>query len=421
MPNLFGSAPGAHELLMDLHILREQLAEFSPSDWPGMDNALAVTPSSAEECARVMKIAGQANAAIAPFGGGTKQAHGNPIQTQGRPLIALRTTRMNRVVEYEPDDLTITVEAGMTIAELNAIAKPNNQMLPFDVALPGRSTVGGVIATNADGPRRLGYGTVKDLLIGAKVVEASGAISKAGGRTVKNVSGYNMMRLWTGSYGTLAVIVTATFKLIPIPRDTRTLVCSFGDVASAFSLVDAIQASVLNPAAVELVMDEAGVRLLVRAEGTPEQVQRHARDVADMAIQAGALALTDEANWEAINDIPQTLNVADDEVVLKLTLLPSRMRDALSRAQALASQSAIRLRMSARALSGVAYARAQGGGAAHLADGLRESANVIALARGARAQVQNRWGKEPEGLDIMRRIKHEFDPQNALNPGRFVV
>lgn len=406
---------------MDLHILREQLAEFSPSDWPGMDNALAVTSSSAEECARVMKIAGQANAAIAPFGGGTKQAHGNPIQTQGRPLIALRTTRMNRVVEYEPDDLTITVEAGMTIAELNSIAKSNNQMLPFDVALPGRSTVGGVIATNADGPRRLGYGTVKDLLIGAKVVEASGAISKAGGRTVKNVSGYNMMRLWTGSYGTLAVIVTATFKLIPIPRDSRTLVCSFADVASAFGLVDALQASALTPAAVELVMDGPHVRVLVRAEGTPEQTQRHLREAGDLADRAGAQAMTDEANWEAINDLPQTAEVAADEAALKLMTLPSRLHEALARAQALAGQSAIRLRVSARALSGVAYARAQGGGVAQLVDGLRESANVIVLAHGPQVEARPRWGREPEGLDMMRRLKREFDPRDMLNPGRFIV
>lgn len=406
---------------MNLENLRGQLAEFSPSVWQGMENALAVAPSTPEACARAVAIAQNANAAITPFGGGTKQAHGNPIHTNGRPLVALQTTRMNRVMEYEPDDLTITVEAGMTIADLNAIAKPNNQMLPFDVALPGRSTVGGVIATDADGPRRLGYGTVKDLLIGAKVVEASGTLSKAGGRTVKNVSGYNMMRLWTGSYGTLAVIVSATFKLIPIPRQTATLVCLFPDVASAFALADAIQASVLNPAAVELVMDAAGTRVLVRAEGTPEQVQRHLRDVTEMAVQAGVLAMTDEADWVDINDIPQTAEVADDEVVLKLTMLPSRMCEALTRAQVLAGAGALRLRVSARALSGVAYVRAQGAGASHLADGLRESANVIVLACGAHAQVANRWGKEPGGIEVMRCIKREFDPRNCLNPGRFIV
>lgn len=406
---------------MDLQILREYLAEFSPSDWPGMDNALAVTPASAEECAGVMKIAGEANAAVVPFGGGTKQAHGNPIRTAGRPLMALRTTRMNRVVEYEPDDLTITVEAGMTIADLNAIARPNNQMLPFDVALPGRSTVGGIIATNADGPRRLGYGTVKDLLIGAKVVEASGAISKAGGRTVKNVSGYNMMRLWTGSYGTLAVIVAATFKLIPIPRETRTLVCPFADLPGAFAFLDKLHETFLNPSAAELVMDDAGVRAFIRAEGTPEQVERHVREVSEIAKALASNPARWEGDWQAINDLPQTAEVAEDEVALKLAMLPSHLRDALARAQTLASQNAIHLSGSARALSGVAYLRARGGGAVHFVDGLRESANVIALACGAQAHIQNRWGREPEGIEVMRRIKREFDPQDRLNPGRFIV
>lgn len=410
---------------MDLHILGNRLAErvgagrveFAAAlPALGAGGHVVVTPGSAEECAQVMRVASAANAVVAPVGGGTALAHGNPIRQNNRPLMALRTTGMNRVVAYEPDDLTITAQAGMTIADLNAITRPNGQCLPFDVPLPERATLGGVIATNADGPRRLGYGTVKDLLIGARVVEASGALSKAGGRTVKNVSGYNMMRLWTGSYGTLAVVVEATFKLIPIPRESLTLARRFGDVAAAFAFLDALHGSFLTPVAAEVVMDE-GAQVLIRAEGTPEQVARHAREI-------GGLAAVETAGaevWRVVNDIPQTAEVADDEIVLKLGGLPSEMGATLARLGAVAGGLGLRLRVSARALSGVAYARARGGRAAHLQAALADGARVVALAAGRDVGVVNRWGAPPEGIEVMRRIKREFDPQDRLNPGRFVV
>src|SRR5262249_49098411 len=140
-----------------------------------------------------------------------------------RPVVAMRTNRLNKVLDYTPDDMTISVGAGITLAEIDAALRPNGQMLPMDVALPNRSTIGGALACAADGPRRLGYGTFRDLFLGTRVVEAGGRISKAGGMTVKNVSGFDMMKLYIGSMGSLAILVSANFKLLPIPRATATV------------------------------------------------------------------------------------------------------------------------------------------------------------------------------------------------------
>lgn len=391
---------------------------------------LIVSPESAEQTAGVLAAANAARAVVVPWGGGTAQTHGDTLRADGRPIVILRTARLNRVLEYEPADLTITVEAGVTLAQLAALAEPNTQMLPFDVPLPARATIGGVIAAAADGPRRLGYGTVRDLFIGARVAEAGGALSKAGGRVVKNVSGFDMMKLWTGSYGTLAVLVSAAFKLLPKPRASGTIVCEFDGVAPAFGLVDALHAGPLNPTAVEVVVEPgASAVVAVWAEGVPDAVERHKRDVAHLAERLGARdarVLDGDAQtafWSRVADLPQTAAVAGDEVVFKLAALPAQLGAALAQAHRLASDDGLSLSLSARALSGVAYARLRGPGAAgalQRMSALTPAARMTVLARGGDAGT-SAWGAPPNGIDLMRRLKREFDPNDVLNPGRFVV
>ncbi|NTU80614.1 MAG: FAD-binding oxidoreductase, partial [Chloroflexales bacterium] len=250
----------------------------------GRAPALAVAPGSVEELAQAVAACHAARVAVVPWGGGTRQSWGRPPAAER--FVVIRTTRLGRVLVYEPDDLTISVEAGMTLAALDEALAANGQMLPLDGPRPERSTIGGILATAADGPRRLGYGTARDLLIGAQVVEATGRVSKAGGMVVKNVSGFDMMKLYLGSMGTLAIIVSANFKLLPRPRAAGSVSCLFRRPEGALALAERVAASQLTPAAVEYhegwALDGSGapvVSLEVRAEGLPAAVERHLRDL----------------------------------------------------------------------------------------------------------------------------------------------
>ena len=398
----------------------------------GVAPHFVVAPGSVEELSEAMKIAAAARAAVIPWGGGTRQALGTPPVALDRPVVAMRTTRLNQVLDYTPDDMTISVGAGMTLDEIDQAVRPNGQMLPMDVALPGRSTIGGALACAADGPRRLGYGTFRDLFLGTKVVEAGGRISKAGGMTVKNVSGFDLMKLYIGSMGSLAIFTSANFKLLPIPRAAATIACEFDTLESVFAMADALHTSKLLPAACELVSAEGGqgFGLCVATDGLDQAVARHKRDVPGLAQKAGARAshvLEGEEHtslWRRINDLSQSADLAPDEMVIRVASLPSLLGAALVALQVAAKKHALRLQISARVLNGIAYVRTRGTAwkAFHeVALTTLPDVSIVTLGLGTPEPSVDVWGRPPNGLDVMRRIKAEFDPANILNPGRYLV
>ena len=179
----------------------------------GIEPRIEATPHTIDEAARVMARAAEAGAAIVPCGGGSKLALGNP---PSRVDLLLRTSALDRTVEYDAENLVITVEAGATIDGVQSRVAGDGLFLPVDPALPWRATIGGVLACNVHGPKRLSYGSLRDLLLGMKVVLTDGEIVRFGGRTIKNVSGYDLSKLFIGSLGTLGVIVEATFRLMPV-------------------------------------------------------------------------------------------------------------------------------------------------------------------------------------------------------------
>jgi glycolate oxidase FAD binding subunit len=388
-----------------------------------------VAPGSLEELSAVMRVAQEHRAATVPWGGGTHQRIGNPPAVVD---LVVRMERLNRVLIHEPADLTISVEAGITIAALRRHLAPHGQMLPLDPPLPDRATIGGLIATAADGARRLGYGTLRNLLIGVGVVEAGGRISKAGGMVVKNVSGFDMMKLYLGSFGTLATIASANFKLLPAPRAAATALCVFAGREAAFAALAAIEITQLTPTAAEYLDQralqaiglEGQCALALRAEGLPAAVRRHVADMTDLARHNGASRIdtldgaTEAELWAGIADLPQVADLAEDEALIKLSTLPIETERALGRIEELAARHGCAATASARALNGVIYARLRP------VDGAALRAIVAALP-GVQwvATTLNdvpRWGPPPSGLDLMRRIKAEFDPLGLLNAGRFV-
>jgi glycolate oxidase FAD binding subunit len=427
-------------------ILARQLAETVGAEHvledPGMCAAFAVqgvtprlvvAPGSVDELGQTLAAAYAAKASVVPWGGSTKQAYGAP---PARLDLVVHTARLNSVVMYEPDDLTISVGAGMTMRALRDTLVPHGHMLPVDVALPERATVGGVLATNADGPRRLGYGTLRDLLIGIAVVEATGRVSKAGGMVVKNVSGFDMMKLYLGSLGTLAVIASANFKLLPRPRAAATVVCSFDAshqqraVADAFQLADLLHQSQLTPVAVEYVSHADASRVVVWCEGLPQSVARQQRDITTLAEQAGAMSVQQltgtehERLWSDLVNLPQTATLRPNEVVLRVNCLPSQLGQALGDAERVARQHELALQVGARMLSGVAYLRVEGAeGHATLVRELQARwphTAVLACDPTLKAQFAL-WGQPPAGAALMQQIKREFDDQGLLNPGRFIM
>jgi glycolate oxidase FAD binding subunit len=419
----------------------------------GIVPACVVAPGTLEELSAVMRVANEQRAAVAPWGGGTQQNIGYP---PAHVDLLVRTERLNRVLIHEPDDLTISVEAGITLGALRELTARHGQMLPIDPPLAGRATLGGLLATATDGPRRLGYGTLRELTIGIAVVEAGGRISRGGGMVVKNVSGFDMMKLYLGSLGTLAIIASANFKLLPIPRAAATLLCIFDDSAAAFAMIEAIQLTQLTPTAAEYLNSAAIGHILdtqkatekgentatfsaafsmpsvashqcalaLRAEGLPQAVERHIAELSALAGRHHAANVQpidredDTAVWERIADLPQAAELAADEALIKLTTLPFEAERTIAQIELLAARADARATIHARALNGVLYTRLQPLTTDTLNTLLADLPGTQWVAT-TLAGIP-RWGAPPAGLDLMRRIKAEFDPAGMLNQGRYV-
>src|SRR5262249_48656976 len=220
----------------------------------GVAPSAVVAPGSAEEAAAILQLANSRDLVVAPAGGCTQQDLGGGPE---RIDILLRTTRMNTIDHYDPGDLTVGVNAGMPFAQAQQRLAEHQQWLPFDAANLDRATVGGLLATGAAGPLKSAFGGMRDFCIGIQFVTAHGKVAKGGGRVVKNVAGYDLMKLMIGSYGSLAVITKANFKVYPKPRQTRSFICNFASLAEALRFRGQIFRSPLTPLCLEVVSPRA--------------------------------------------------------------------------------------------------------------------------------------------------------------------
>src|SRR5262249_14868595 len=220
----------------------------------GVVPAAVVSPGSPEEAGAVLRLANDRGLVVAPAGGLTKQQIGGVPE---RIDILLSTSRMNRIEQYDPGDLTISVAAGMPFAEMQSTLREHQQWVPCDAAKLNRATIGGLLATGAAGPLKSTFGHMRDFCIGIQFVTTDGKVVKGGGRVVKNVAGYDLMKLLTGSYGSLAVITRANFKVFPRPRQTRTFICPFASIEEALKFRSFIFQSALTPMCMEIVSPRA--------------------------------------------------------------------------------------------------------------------------------------------------------------------
>jgi glycolate oxidase FAD binding subunit len=374
-------------------------------------------PASAGEVAAILAGASHDRKRILIRGAGTKLTWGEPVSAAPVDLV-LSTAKLNRVLAHRHGDLTATVQAGAMLADVNRTLATHGQWLPLDPPWADRCTIGGLVATNDSGPRRHRYGTPRDLIIGIDFVRADGVAAKAGGIVVKNVAGYDLGRLMTGSFGSLAVIVSATFKLYPVPHASRTVVVERYDAALA-----ALLASQLTPTAVEI--EAPAPRLLVRFETTEVAAQQQADAVVALASGPGATSTIVAGDEEAALWTEHARRPwVGDGAVVKITLLPGDVASTLTWL-AEATQGC-EVDVVGRAGVGVLLARIGGDveRQARVLSGLRERlpapTGSAVLVRGAddlKARVDS-WGPVGGGLGVMRAIKRQFDPLGILNPGR---
>jgi glycolate dehydrogenase FAD-binding subunit len=375
-----------------------------------------VRPSTADEVAQALKTADEAGNAVAPIGGGTQLDLGMP---PARLDLGIETTGLDRVVEYEPADLTVTVEAGMRFAELQRILGEQGQLLALDPPLEAGATIGGLIATNASGPLRFAYGTARDLVIGTRVANPDGTVTHAGGRVVKNVAGYDLNKLYIGSLGTLAIVVELSFKLAPIPPAQATVAGTFEDAAAARALIGAVVRSPLSPLAIEL---NGSRQVIFRVGGYPQAVDRQVRDLGALVTQHGGQPA--EADWEDL--LRQRVEARRRDVVLKAAAPISASTNLVEILER--RLGAWNPRVWAHAGNGVAFAACDAPADVSALEASR--AEVTALGSNASMVIEkcptvlkaniDVWGDPGPSVALMRAIKTKLDPHNTLNPGRYV-
>ena len=383
---------------------------------------LVVEPASVGELSQVMALANRMSWSVVPCGGGSKMGWGNP---PGAVDLLVRTRRMSAVLEHSAGDLVVSVEAGIELDALQRSLAASGQMLGLDPPEPG-ATMGGVIATNASGPRRLRYGTVRDLLIGIKVVLADGTVARAGGKVVKNVAGYDLGKLFTGSLGTLGVIAEATFRLHPRPSTQGALEIVTTQPLQAGAIVRRILASALVPAAVELdwVVGDP-LRLIVLFEGIAPGVEAQVRSAGTLLSELAACRpMGDElpAFWAGIAPRPWDVGA----IGLKIAHPPGELARVLTAVAEASSRYAATAHVRGSAASGVLYLGARVTDAtcaaaliAELRASIHDGSLVVHEAPPEFGSALDVWGPVG-GIDLMRRLKHEFDPAGLLNRGRFV-
>ncbi|MDZ4718014.1 MAG: FAD-binding oxidoreductase [Roseiflexaceae bacterium] len=382
---------------------------------------LVVAPENADQVARVLKYAAEAGVAVVVRGGGTKLGWGNPPASAD---VLLETGRMAAVLEHAWGDMTVTVQAGCTIANMQRTLAEHGQRLALDPLWPERATVGGVLATNDTGALRVRYGALRDQVIGMTIALADGTVAKSGGKVVKNVAGYDLPKLMTGALGTLGVIVEANFRLYPLPQATRDLTLAVPDMQAANQALLAVNDSVLAPGAVQLrVGTGLPPQIDLRFEGLPAALDAQERQLGQMIGIAPQPSVS--SIWQARE---QVWLGTEPALVCKLSLLPSDIARFTTLLERLANLLRLDWHMVINAL-GVGMLRLVGANDEVLLAGIVQlrtdvasmqgSISILGCSPGIKRRIEV-WGDVGDGLALMRRVKERFDPQRTLSPGRFV-
>lgn len=436
----------------DAHVTQPQI------EINGITPGVSVSPGSAEEIASILRLANERGLIVAPAGARTKQHIGGIPE---RIDVLLRTERLNQIKHYDPGDLTIGVGAGLRFTDMQSALGEHQQWIPYDPPNHKIATMGGLLATSAFGPLKSGSGGLRDFCIGIQFVTAEGIVAKAGGNVVKNVAGYDLMKLMIGSYGSLAVITGANFKVFPRPRQTRTFICAFNSLHDAVAYAHQVQRSPLWPMCLELVSPRAleylcdppvphdpddyapaqpvgspsgDWQIVVRVSGSDNILARCRRELGSAVVrELDGAAETQFWSWVSEFECKVIERHRNAMIVYTHTTIQNveGVVQALERA---APDYNFLPAMLGRAATGslimgfiplpvdppaaMQYANCASAFRALLPPG--SSAMVMNCPKEAKPHFDV-WGSTPTDLGLMRGVKQALDPKRILNRGRFIV
>ena len=423
-------APRAQEALAGL-VGAERVRPATPDDAiDGCQPALVVEPATVEATAQALAYADQQGLAVAPRGGGTRLSWGRPPE---RLDLVLSTAGLDQILEHAAGDMTATVQAGVTLGALRERLAAEGQMLALDVPWAERATIGGLLATDDSGSLRLRYGGLRDLIIGISIVRPDGVVARAGGKVVKNVAGFDLAKLFTGSLGTLGLIVEATFRLHPLPDASATLALRAGTPEAAGAFVLDVLGSTLVPTGLTLAWpDDEAATILLRFGGLAAAIEQQAAEAERLAQARGITAARTEpseaaAAWQGIADLPWEAEA--DALVARIGVLPAEIGATLRAMEAVARDQELTA-VGVLHAHGLGLVRAEAGqSAGRLADfavGLRER---LVAQRGTLAVLQappevkrslDVWGIRADTLPLLESVRQRFDPHDTMNPGRLI-
>jgi len=377
----------------------------------------SITPTTLKD----LRDAVTTNGAVLIRGTGTATTWGAPVR-DARTTVSL--AGMDRVLDYRPADMTVHVQGGVRLDVLQEELAEHGQWLPYD---PARSeaTIGGLLATGDAGPRRMAYGSLRELVIGATMVFPDGAIAKSGGHVIKNVAGYDLAKLCHGSLGTLGVVVELVLRVHPLPQTSRTVMARDVDTATAQRLTWALTKSAVEPTAVEWCEPEQV--LAVRFDGTADGAA--ARAAAARSMLTGSLAELDEGEAHSFWESHAARVVAEPgDTVLRAATRPGVDPALVGALSGWADRAGVKALLTCSPATGAYTVRITGSDAkahAEVVKNWRASVEAVGgfvmLRRrrpGVDAMVES-WGRAPGSVEVMRRVKGNFDPENRFAPGRF--
>lgn len=394
----------------------------------GVSPLVVLEPADTAMLSDMLRWANSERLSLVVRGAGTKLSWGKP---PARVDAVLSTLKLNAPLDHTAGDLTASLPAGATLAEANALLGRERQRLALDPRFGGQATIGGILATNDSGPWRYRHGTPRDLVIGVEMTLVDGRSAKAGGRVVKNVAGYDLSRLLSGSFGTLAVITRAIFKLAPVPPASRTVIASADSGRPLADLALEIAAGPLTPTAIEL--QSLGCRLLVRFETTEAAATEQASAALALCRSRGIDASVESGDpetnlWRGYYDDLS----ASDGALVRLAVLPTQVADMLDHVERVIVGHALDCRVAGRAAAGVIYVRivadpSNASGIESVADSIdhirrnawaRGGSAVLVSAEPAVVALVDPWGDVGDALPLMQAVKARFDPNRVLAPGR---
>ncbi|MDJ0746359.1 MAG: FAD-binding oxidoreductase [Xenococcaceae cyanobacterium MO_167.B27] len=402
---------------------QNKITEYVTSD-PNL--ICGVFPDTVETLASVVEAANAKGWCIIPCGNGSKLDWGG--LTDNIKLV-VSTIKCDRILEHAVGDLTVTVEAGVKLVDLQATLAATNQFLPIDPAYPQQATIGGIVATADTGSLRNRYGGIRDLILGLSFVRADGKIAKAGGRVVKNVAGYDLMKLFTGSYGTLGIITQVTFRTYPLPQASQTILV-IGEEKKIQQLIQSLRNSGLTPVAADVVSASVmkqlsvgeDIGLLVRFQTIPESITEQSRQLKSMMQPLGLQGIEyseqdEEKLWHQLSEIIRIPH-STTAIICKLGLLPTQAVNLLNElndhtwGRIHIGSGLGELQLLNEELENLSKMRSH----CEIHQGFL---SILTAPKSVKQKIES-WGYTGNTVNLMKTIKQKFDPNQIFKPNSFV-